>query len=60
MLKITFGLWRSKKGDLFGSFTIFGKKFVVFINEYEAKKENHPECTVTIQESNDHVTQDRY
>lgn len=59
MLKITFGLWRSKDQHLYGSFTILGKKFVVFLNDPNTKSNNAPEYSVTIQESHD-ATESRH
>jgi hypothetical protein len=50
MLKVTCGIWRSDNGHLHGTFSVLGKKFVVFINDVEIPKEGGPEKTLTIQE----------
>jgi hypothetical protein len=53
MLSLKFGLWQSKNGFYSGSFTIFGRKFIAFLNKNEDKSGKKPDWTINIQESND-------
>jgi hypothetical protein len=53
MLSLKIPLWQSKNGSYSGGFTVFGKKFVAFLNKNENAKDNQPEYTINIQESND-------
>ena len=50
MFKISFGLWKNDKG-ISGNFVIFGKKFIVFLEEMEHPKPNWPHYSVTIMEA---------
>jgi hypothetical protein len=52
MIQLKFGIWESKSGLLSGSFKIFGKEFIVFVNQNETKTGSQPDYQVTIQESN--------
>jgi len=53
MLKLTFGLWqkRDTSDKWTGTFSILGKKFVVFMDENKSDKPNAPQKTLTIMES---------
>jgi hypothetical protein len=55
MLSLKFGLWQFKDGQYSGSFTIFGRKFIAFLNKNENQKGNQPDFTINIQESNDDI-----
>ena len=52
MIQIKIPLWESKEGTLSGSFSIFSRKFVCFVNKNDNKTGNQPDYSVTIQESN--------
>jgi hypothetical protein len=54
MLKLTFGLWKNDNGTISGTFTVFGKKFICFINENESmssRSTNSPIHSITIMEA---------
>lgn len=53
MLSLRMGVWKkdTKSGSSSsGSFTILGKKFVVFVDENQSDRENAPDFWVTIKE----------
>jgi hypothetical protein len=57
MLQLKTGLWESKSATISGSFTVFGKEFVVFMNKNENQSGNQPDYYLTIQESNKRGTE---
>jgi hypothetical protein len=57
MLQLKTGLWESKSGTISGSFTVFGKEFVVFVNKNENSQGKQPDFNLTIQESNKRGTE---
>lgn len=52
MLKLSSGIWKSDKppGEMSGTFSIFGKRFSIFINPNNKKTGNQPDYYLTIQE----------
>jgi hypothetical protein len=52
MLSLRMGIWTSKEDQSksSGTFNVLGKRFVVYVDKNENKRENSPDFWVTIKE----------
>ena len=55
MLTLRMGIWTNpnKSKSSSGTFNVLGKRFIVFVDENENKRENAPDYWVTIKEYED-------